>query len=79
VRRRAVVLAAGVSLALAAAPAALADTSQSSNWAGYAVHRSGVSFRTVSGTWTQPHATGTAGTAGYSLRAATVRSGGLRR
>jgi hypothetical protein len=38
------------------APAALADSTQSSNWAGYAVHRSGVSFRQVSGTWTEPNA-----------------------
>jgi hypothetical protein len=52
--------------ALAAAPAALADNAKSSNWAGYAVHRSGVRFHTVSGTWTQPEATCTPGQATYS-------------
>jgi hypothetical protein len=52
--------------ALAAAPAALADNAKSSNWAGYAVHRSGVRFHTVSGTWTQPEATCTPGRATYS-------------
>jgi Peptidase A4 family len=43
-----------VAAALCSAPAALAKTTTSSNWAGYAVHRPGVSFRRVSGTWTQP-------------------------
>jgi hypothetical protein len=38
--------------ALAAAPAALADTGDSSNWAGYAVH--GTQFHEVSATWRQP-------------------------
>lgn len=51
---------------LLGAPAALADTSQSSNWAGYAVHRSGLHYRKVVGTWTQPNATCTAGDPGYS-------------
>jgi hypothetical protein len=49
-----------------AAPAALADTEQSSNWAGYAVHRSGVEFKQVLGTWRQPDATCTAGIPTYS-------------
>lgn len=62
----AVVSGAALAVGLATAPAALADSSQSSNWAGYAVHRSGVSFRTVSGAWTQPQATCTPGNAGYS-------------
>src|SRR4051794_22864750 len=41
---------------LAAVPAAEAatDTSTSANWAGYAVHGSGVKFRRVSATWTVP-------------------------
>jgi len=52
--------------ALACAPAALADTSQSSNWAGYAVHHSKVSFSEVLGSWTQPKATCAAGEATYS-------------
>jgi hypothetical protein len=36
---------------------ALADTSPSGNWAGYAVHRSGESFRQVAGTWREPTVT----------------------
>jgi hypothetical protein len=51
---------------LAAAPAALANTTKSTNWAGYAVHRNGVSFRQVSGNWTQPNATCVAGHPSYS-------------
>jgi Peptidase A4 family len=40
---------------LAVAPAsALADTSDSTNWAGYAIQRPGVGFRTASASWTQP-------------------------
>jgi hypothetical protein len=54
-------------LALAAAPsAAAADTASSSNWAGYAVHRAGVRFTKVVGSWTQPSATCVAGKQGYS-------------
>jgi Peptidase A4 family len=49
-----------------AAPAALADTTNSSNWAGYAVHRPGVSFGTVSGSWRQPNAKCTPGVQTYS-------------
>ena len=49
-----------------AAPSALADTTNSSNWAGYAIHRSGVAFRTVSGSWRQPRATCTPGAQTYS-------------
>lgn len=60
--------------ALSSAPAALAKTTSSSNWAGYAVHRPGVSFRQVSGTWTQPDATCVAGQSSYS--AAWVGIGG---
>jgi len=51
---------------LCAAPAALAKTTTSSNWAGYAVHRPGVSYRRVSGTWTQPNATCIPGQSTYS-------------
>ena len=51
---------------LAGAPTALGDTSQSTNWAGYAVHRSGVSFDKVVGSWTQPAVTCTAGEPTYS-------------
>jgi Peptidase A4 family len=52
--------------ALLSAPAALAKTTSSSNWAGYAVHHPGVSFRQVSGTWTQPDASCIAGQSSYS-------------
>jgi Peptidase A4 family len=38
----------------------------SSNWAGYAVSRSGVRFRRVSGTWVQPTATCRSGRRRYS-------------
>ena len=48
------------------APAALADSTNSSNWAGYAVHKPGVSFHTVSGTWRQPDAKCTPGAQSYS-------------
>jgi Peptidase A4 family len=56
------VLAAG----LTAAPAALARATQSTNWAGYAVHREGVSFHRVSASWIQPNATCTSGAPSYS-------------
>lgn len=52
--------------ALASAPAAIANTTNSANWAGYAVHRSGVSFRKVSATWTEPGAACVAGQPAYS-------------
>jgi hypothetical protein len=51
---------------LLCAPAALAKTTTSSNWAGYAVHRPGTSFRRVSGTWTEPSASCIAGQSSYS-------------
>lgn len=51
--------------ASAAAPAH-ADTVTSSNWAGYAVHRAGIGFKKVSGSWVQPHATCTPGTPTFS-------------
>lgn len=46
----------GCAVALAAPAAALADASLSTNWAGFAVHRTGVSFRNVTATWKQPAA-----------------------
>jgi hypothetical protein len=52
--------------ALTVAPSAMANTTKSTNWAGYAVHRSGVSFRQVSGNWIQPSATCVAGHPSYS-------------
>ena len=46
---------AGLALTLGGAPAASAATrSTSSNWAGYAVTKTGTAFRHVSGTWVQP-------------------------
>lgn len=59
------ILAAAV-LVLGAASPALADTSTSSNWAGYAVHRSGVRFRSISAIWRQPHLTCRPGHETYS-------------
>jgi Peptidase A4 family len=41
-------------VSLAVAPAALAQVSESSNWSGYAAHRAGVTFRSVSGVWREP-------------------------
>jgi hypothetical protein len=52
--------------ALLGAPAALANTTKSTNWAGYAIHRAGVSFRQVSASWTQPSATCIGGRPSYS-------------
>jgi hypothetical protein len=52
--------------ALAAAPAAMAGATKSTNWAGYAIHRPGVSFREVSADWIQPGATCVAGQPSYS-------------
>src|SRR5437588_6289542 len=48
-----VVLAGGL---LACASPALARTGTSTNWAGYAIHRSGESFRQVVGVWREPSA-----------------------
>jgi hypothetical protein len=45
---------------------ALADTAASANWAGYAVHKSGVSFRSVTATWRQPNASCVRGSPSYS-------------
>ncbi len=61
-----VALAAAGALALCAAPAALANAAKSANWAGYAVHRSGVKFKTVSGTWKLSAAACTAGSRAFS-------------
>jgi hypothetical protein len=57
---------AGILVALATAPTALADATQSSNWAGYAAHGSGASYRSVQGSWVQPSATCVRGTPTYS-------------
>jgi hypothetical protein len=53
-------------IALFAAPAAFAGSADSTNWAGYAVHGNGVSYRTVKGSWREPAATCTPGEPSYS-------------
>jgi hypothetical protein len=65
---------AALGLALASAPAAMANTSNSANWAGYAVHRANVDFRQISGSWRVPSAACVAGQPRYS--AAWVGIGG---
>jgi len=51
---------------LGGAAPALADSSTSSNWSGYAVHHAHVTFRTVYATWKQPSLSCTAGNPTYS-------------
>jgi hypothetical protein len=75
--RRLVIGSAAAVAALTAAPAALADTSVSANWAGYAIHRSGVRFRQVSAIWKQPSASCTPGIPTYA--AVWVGLGGFSR
>lgn len=55
---------AAVIAALAGSPAALADTSPSANWSGYAAH--GVTFQQVSARWQQPRAKCMRGNRTYS-------------
>jgi hypothetical protein len=55
-----------ITAALWAAPAALAGTSTSSNWAGYAIHHSDVKFSQVIGAWVQPKLTCVPGFSTYS-------------
>lgn len=57
---------AGLAFAFAIAPPALADTTRSVNWAGYAAHGSGTSYRSVQGSWVQPAATCVRGAPTYS-------------
>jgi peptidase A4-like protein len=64
--RLAIACLAAAALALTAASSALANTAQSANWAGYAVHRSGVKFKKVSGTWKLPAATCAPGSQSFS-------------
>jgi len=64
--RPSIVIALIAAVCAVTAPAALADSTNSSNWAGYAVHKPGVSFHTVSGTWRQPDAKCTPGAQSYS-------------
>jgi hypothetical protein len=64
--RSSIVIALIAAMCAVTAPAALADSTNSSNWAGYAVHKPGVSFHTVSATWRQPDAKCTPGVQTYS-------------
>ena len=66
--RRAAILATALVALVASAPAAEAATrtATSSNWAGYAVSKSGVTFKRVSGTWVQPKASCSTGRRRYS-------------
>jgi hypothetical protein len=66
--RRAIAITATALLSLgpAAQAGAAATAEVSSNWAGYAVARSGVSFRHVSATWVQPAVRCVAGRHSYS-------------
>jgi Peptidase A4 family len=52
--------------ALASAPAAIADSTTSSNWSGYAAHGKGAHFRKISAAWIQPSASCTPGQPTYS-------------
>ncbi len=67
-RRRTLALAllGALAVTLGSASAALADATQSSNWAGYAAHSSQVRFTHVFGAWRQPSAVCTPGTPTYS-------------
>lgn len=57
----------GLALAGLLTPAAaLADTATSANWSGYVAHRSGISFRRIQASWTQPAATCKRGKSTYS-------------
>ena len=51
---------------LLGAPAAMAGVTTSTNWAGYAIHRPGVSFRRVSADWVEPSAACAAGRRSFS-------------
>jgi len=55
-----------LAFALATPGAALADTSGSSNWSGYAVHHNGTAFKHVTGSWRQPTGSCAAGAPTFS-------------
>jgi hypothetical protein len=57
---------AALGVVLAGAAPAAADTTVSSNWAGYAVHRNGVTFSRVSAAWREPSARCTGSSPTYS-------------
>src|SRR6185437_11873695 len=64
--RPSIVIALIAAVVAVTAPAALADATHRSNWAGYAVHKHGVSFCTVTGSSRQPNAKCTPGVQTYS-------------
>lgn len=66
-RRRLPLAAGALLLLLLIAPAAArADTTVSENWSGYAVHRTGTSFKKVTASWQQPSGTCAQGEPTYS-------------
>jgi hypothetical protein len=60
-----VLIGALLGFAFTSAPA-VADTTTSTNWSGYSSHKSGVEFRQVTASWTQPTAVCTGGSPSYS-------------
>lgn len=70
-------LGAATGVCLCAAPVALAGTTSSGNWAGYAAHRSGVHFRSVSARWRVP--TGSCGSGRPTYSSIWVGLGGYSR
>lgn len=62
----AALMAVALGAALGPAATALADSTQSTNWAGYAIHRQGVHFTQVVGQWTQPSVSCVPGPPTYS-------------
>jgi hypothetical protein len=66
VRARLTIAFTALAVLLAWAPAALADSSTSSNWAGYAAHRAHVNFHRVFAWWIQPSLTCAPGHHTYS-------------
>jgi hypothetical protein len=67
VKRPLVAVTAALALCIVGAASAQAATATtSSNWAGYAVRRTGIAFRHVSGTWTVPAVDCSSGDRSYS-------------
>ncbi len=65
-RPRTLLTSAILAFLLAAPATAVADKSGSSNWSGYAVHRTGTAFSNVTGSWRQPKGSCSAAEATYS-------------
>ncbi len=60
------VLAVAAAIGFSCTPAALADSTTSGNWAGYAAHGAGVHFRSVSARWRVPTGSCASGGQGFS-------------